>query len=216
MHSLGFQLRRIPSALTLWQHFLHKPLNLWSRFLLVLAAGALAASLFFPIWKIRLVAPQYRSGLNIHIYAYKLDSGNNGQDLVEVNLLNHYIGMRPLAKANFLEMQWMPFVFGLFLILILRAAAIGNMTQIVDLAVLFSYFGLFSLGTFAYRMYQYGHDLDTTAPMAIEPFTPVMFGMQKIANFTQSSYPEWGAYLLFFSWIFVLLSGFASRNEKLL
>lgn len=216
MRSFGEKARLwIHSVLAFEQAFLQKPLNLGSRLLLVLAAGALTASLFFPIWQIRLVAPQYRSGLTIHIYAYELDSGNNGQDLVEVNLLNHYIGMRPLAKANFLEMQWMPFVFGLFLILILRAAALGRMIQVVDLATLFAYFGLFSLGTFAYRMYQYGHDLDPAAPMTIEPFMPTMMGTQKIANFTQSSYPQAGAYLLVVCWLLILCAGFVSRREKL-
>ena len=216
MTSEGRTLRdRIHALLAYEQAFLQKPLNILSRFLLLLAAGAVAASLFFPIWQIRLVAPQYRDGLTIDIYAYQLDSGNNGQDLVEVNLLNHYIGMRPLEKANFLEMQWMPFVFGLFVLLLLRAAALGRMILVVDLVALFAYFGIFSLGTFAYRMYQYGHDLDPTAPMKMEPFMPTMMGVQQIANFTQSSFPQLGAYLLFASWIFVVAAGFASHREKL-
>lgn len=198
------------------QAFLRKPLNITSRLVLVLAAGLMAAAMFFPVWKIRLVAPQYTGGIELAIYTWKLEPGNNGQDLVEINLLNHYIGMKPLAQADFLEMQWMPFAFGLFFILILRAAVLGKMVSVVDLAVLFGYFGAFSIGTFAYRLYTYGHVLDPKAAMKIEPFMPTLIGVNKIANFTQSSFPQTGAILLFVSWLFVLAAAVFSCREDAL
>ena len=49
--------------------FLHKPLNLRSRFLLLLAAACIATALFFPLWKMHLVAPQYSDGLDLYISA---------------------------------------------------------------------------------------------------------------------------------------------------
>src|SRR5690554_4707359 len=89
------------------QHaFFKKPLNVWSRLALVLASIALILAMFFPIWQIHLLAPQYPKGLDMWIYVWKLDAGNGGQDLFEINLLNHYIGMRALEEADFLEMQW--------------------------------------------------------------------------------------------------------------
>lgn len=196
------------------QTFLRKPLNITSRLVLLLAAVLMTAALFFPVWKIRLVAPQYRDGLELSIYTWKLEAGNRGQDLVEINLLNHYIGMKPLEQADFLEMQWMPFAFGLFLLLILRAAVLGRMVAVVDLAVLFGYFGAFSIGTFAYRLYAYGHNLDSMAPVKIEPFMPMLIGVSKIANFTQSSFPQTGAILLFASWLMILAAAFFSRREE--
>ena len=60
---------------------------------------------------------------------------------------------------------------------------------LVDLSVLFMYFGAFSLGSFVYRLYSYGHHLDPHAPMKIEPFMPVVLGSQQIANFVQTSLP---------------------------
>ena len=51
------------------------------------------------------------------------------------------------------------------------------------------YFGAFSLGSFAYRLYSYGHHLDPHAPMKITPFMPVVIGSQQIANFVQTSLP---------------------------
>lgn len=208
--------RGLRALLGIEQIFLRKPLNLTSRLVLVLAAGFIATAMVFPVWKIRLVAPQYRDGLELSIYTWKLEAGNGGQDLVEINLLNHYIGMKPLVQAEFLEMQWMPFAFGLLILLILRAAVLGRMVAVVDLVVVFGYFGAFSIGTFAYRLYTYGHNLDTMAPVKIEPFMPMLIGVSKIANFTQSSFPQTGAILLFASWVLLLAAAFFSRREEAL
>ena len=48
--------------------FLHKPLNLWSRLLLLAAAVTIGISLFFPLWKMHLVAPQvFRRPRSLHL-----------------------------------------------------------------------------------------------------------------------------------------------------
>ncbi|MGC4074120.1 MAG: hypothetical protein QM760_16730 [Nibricoccus sp.] len=195
--------------------FLSRPLNMTSRLLLLVAAGALVAAVFLPLWKIHLVAPQYREGLSLQIFSHKLVGGNDGQDLNEINVLNHYIGMRPLAQADFAEMQWMPFAFGVFVLLALRAAAIGRMISLVDLGVLFLYFTAFSLGNFYYRLYHYGHHLDPRAPMTIEPFTPVMIGSQKIANFIQTSLPQSGGLMLAVFPALIIAAMWFSRKEEL-
>ena len=153
-------------------HFLRRPLNLTSRLLMIVAAGFVVAAVFLPLWKIHLVAPQYREGLSLHIYSYQLVGGNRGQDLVEINGLNHYIGMKPLQQADLVEMTWLPFVFGIFALLSLRAAVIGRMASLIDLGVLFLYFGAFSMGNFYYRLYSYGHHLDPRAALRREGDRP--------------------------------------------
>lgn len=196
--------------------FLQLPLNLVSRALLLLAAVAVGASVLFPLWKMHLSAPQYAEGLELKIYAWKIQGGGlGGNDLNEINNLNHYIGMKPIQQADFTEMQILPFMFGVFVLLALRAAVLGEMRSVLDLFVLASWFGVFSIGSFYYRLYTYGHQLDPKAAVTIEPFTPLMFGTQRIANFTQSSYPQLGTYLL---WLFMalLLAGmWCSRKEEL-
>jgi hypothetical protein len=196
--------------------FLHKPLNLWSRILLLLAAVLIVVSMFFPLWKMHLVAPQYSDGLDLYIYPYKIQGGGfNGQHLAEINNLNHYIGMKPIQQADFLEMIWMPFVFGLIVLLILRSAVFGEMGNVVDLFAVYSYFGLFSIGSFWFRLYQYGHNLDPHAPVHIKPFTPMLIGVKQIANFREYSFPQTGAYLLCLSVLLILLAGWFSRKETL-
>ena len=118
----------------------------WSRLLLLAAAVTIAVSLFFPLWKMHLVAPQYSDGLDLYIFPYKIQGGGlNGQHLVEINNLNHYIGMKPIQEADFMEMRWMPFVFGLIILMTLRSVVFGEMSNVVDLFALYSYFGTFSI-----------------------------------------------------------------------
>lgn len=194
--------------------FLRRSLNLNSRVLLLAAAVTIISAVFFPLWQIRLVAPQYQEGLALRIYAYQLVGGNGGQDLHEINMLNHYIGMRPLSAADFVEMKWLPFAFGIFGLLALRAAVIGRMISLIDLGTLFLYFGIFSIGNFYYRLYTYGHTLDPHAPMTIKPFTPILVGRQQIANFVQSSTPLFGGLLLAVFLLLVLAAIWCSRKEE--
>lgn len=194
--------------------FLRRPLSFSARIMMLLAAACLVLALLLPLWRIGLVAPQYQEGLSLRIYSYQLVAGNNGQDLNEINNLNHYIGMKPLAEADFIEMRWVPFALGLFILLALRAVAIGTMSSLIDLLTLFLYFTAFSFGSFYYRLYTYGHQLDPRAPMTIEPFTPVLIGRQQIANFLQSSWPQWGTLFLGLFPLLLVAAMWFSRKEE--
>jgi hypothetical protein len=141
-------------------------------------------------------APQYPDGLHMDIYSYKLDGGHGGQDVKEINVLNHYIGMRELSTAEFTEFKWIPFVLGALALLFLRATVVGRIGTLVDIVVLYLYFGLFSLWSFAYKLYSYGHDLAPTASVKVAPFMPPLIGHRKLANFDVYSYPAAGSYAL--------------------
>ncbi|ACB75088.1 hypothetical protein [Opitutus terrae] len=193
--------------------FLRRPLSFGARIVLLLAVVSLVLALVLPLWRIGLVAPQYQEGLSLRIYSYQLVAGNNGQDLNEINNLNHYIGMKPLAEADFIEMRWVPFALGFFVLLGLRATALGTMRSLIDLLALYLYFTAFSFGSFYYRLYTYGHQLDPKAPMTIQPFTPVLIGRQQIANFLQSSWPEIGALFLGLFPVLIVLAMWMSRQE---
>jgi hypothetical protein len=190
-----------------FHEFLDRPLH--GRARLVLAALVIPLLLTFtaPLWKIYLVAPQYPQGLYMEIWSYKLEGGDDGQHIQEINTLNHYIGMKPIDRAALSDLDWLPFAIGGLVLLALRVAAIGNVRSLVDLAVITTYVSLFGLGRFAYKLYVYGHDLDPTAPVRMKPFMPVLLGTKQIANFTTSSYPLMGSvYLgLFVTGVFVLL-----------
>ena len=175
---------------------LDAPIDLGPRILLVLAFALLLPTYLAPLYNLTMFAPQYQDGLRLHIYSYRLEGGNAGQDVKEINLLNHYIGMKDLAAEDFTEFKWLPFVIGIFGLLFLRAAVMGKMTHLVDVLVLYVYFGAFALWSFAYKMYWYGHNLAPTAAVRVDPFTPPLFGYKKLANFEVYSYPAAGSYAL--------------------
>jgi hypothetical protein len=176
--------------------FLETPLDIAPRVLLLAALLLVLPCYLFPLYEMTMFAPQYPDGLRLHIYSYKLEGGNHGQDAKEINLLNHYIGMKDLETSDFTEFKWIPFVVGAFGLLFLRTAVVGKIAHLVDVLVLYVYFGLFSLWSFAYKMYWYGHHLSPTASVKIDAFTPPLFGYKKLANFEVYSYPGPGSYAL--------------------
>ena len=86
----------------------------------------------------------------------------------------------------------MPFVIGALLLLLLRTAVLGKVGTLVDLFVVFVYFAAFSLWSFGYKLYRYGHDLAPTAAVRVAPFMPPLYGHRKLANFDVYSYPRGG------------------------
>ncbi len=188
--------------------FFELPLALKSRILILVAVVALLPTYFFPLWNLSFYSNQYTDGLVLHIYSYQLEGGKtpNRDDLREINSLNHYIGMRPLLESDFSEFTWLPLVIGLLMVLALRAMVIGKMSNLVDVFVIFTYFGLFSMWSFYHRLYMYGHNLDPTASIKVQPFTPPFFGTKQIANFTVNSFPDVGSYAFFAFGILMLLA----------
>lgn len=175
---------------------LEAPLGALPRLLVALAALLIVPTFLFPLWRLTMFAPQYPEGLRLEISSHKLDGGHDGQDVKEINLLNHYIGMKDLSAEDFSEFKWMPFVLGALALLFLRAAVHDRLAALLDVVMMYLYFAAFSLWTFAYKLYRYGHDLDPRAAVQVEPFMPPMFGHKTLANFEVYSYPAGASYAL--------------------
>jgi hypothetical protein len=163
--------------------------------LVFLAALALVPTFFVPLWHMTFVAQQYPEGLNLYVYSHNLVGGDDGNDLTEINILNHYIGMAELEPADFNELKWIPLVIGLIGVLTLRVAAIGTLRSLVDVIVVSLYFGGFSMWSFWYKLHYYGSNLDPKASVHVVPFMPPMFGYKLVGQFDVWSYPALGAYL---------------------
>jgi hypothetical protein len=174
--------------------FLDEPLGVTPRLMMVAAAALLLTTFFLPLWNLTMFAPQYPDGLRLDIYSSGLAGARGGQDLKEINVLNHYIGMRALAVEDFMEFKWMPYVIGGIGLIILRAVVHGTVAALLDVNVVFGYFSTFSLFSFGYKLYRYGHDLAPNAAVRVDPFTPPIFGYEKIANFEVYSYPQAATY----------------------
>jgi len=184
------------SRLYRFYELLDRPIRNRARIRILIFAAFMFLSYLGPLWRITLVAPQYPTGLKLDIYSYMVRGGHGGHDIQEINQLNHYIGMRKIDQSALVDLDWLPFAFGILILLALRLAALGTVKALVDLSVLTFYSGGFALARFVYRIYLFGHDLDPHAPVHIEPFMPVVFGTKQVANFTVSSYPQAGAAFL--------------------
>lgn len=172
---------------------LEQPLFTRERIVLALLVPLLLMAFLFPLWRISMEAPQYPNGLSMDIFPHTIVGGHGGSDIAEINILNHYIGMKKIDRAALTDLGWMPFAIGALAVLALRVAVIGNVRMLVDLMVITLYVCIFAFARFVYMLYTYGHELDPSAPVKVPGFTPALFGTKQIANFTTHSYPQLGA-----------------------
>ena len=98
-----------------------KTLQKWVRLVLVLCAAGLVLVLFVPMWRIDLEAPQYPEGLMLLIYP-----NNIGGNVDIINGLNHYIGMKTLHTADFMEFTVLPYIIAVFAALFVITAIAGK------------------------------------------------------------------------------------------
>lgn len=194
-------------SLDAFYRFLDEPIFPWARIALALLTIFVGLSFTAPMWHIDMSAPQYPQGLELYIYSYKIDGGNDGNDVQEINVLNHYIGMKELKAEEFTELKWIPLVLGAITVLTFRSVVVGTLGSVLDLLVISSYFGLFSLWSFWYKLSAYGHDLDPRAAVQVDPFTPPVFGHKMVGQFEVWSYPSPGAWLVVGFGVF-LIAGF--------
>ena len=179
-----------------WARIIARPITSGLRIGVASLVLPLVASFLFPLWTIRMEAPQYPQGLRMDIYAYRLHGGHDGRDIAEINNLNHYIGMRKIERSSIPELGWIPFAFGFLALLALRTAVLVTLRDLVDLCVLIGYITLFFFGRFVLMLYNYGHHLAPEAAIEVDPFMPAVIGTKQIANFTTHSLPNLGTLCL--------------------
>jgi copper chaperone NosL len=174
----------------------------------VLGAGAaavafFAASFFVPWWTFALYAPQYPKGLTLVISLTGM-----GGDVSEIDLLNHYIGMKHLAGAAPVERHLAGYGVALIavLTLVMLAASGKKLNKLVALPAIGFPVGF--LADSFYWLYTFGHQLDPKAPLRIGAFTPEMFGNGQIGQFETFASPAVGFWLAIAGVAFALLATF--------
>jgi len=183
--------------------------------LLILGVGLFLILVYFvPIWSIYLTAPQYPEGLGMKIWINKV-LGDTHYDLQNINLLNHYIGMKEIVSDSIPELLFMPFVLG-YLIL---GALVTELFPRVGMAFLgiinLGLVGLVGFYDFWRWEYNYGHNLNPDAPIIVEgmAYQPPLLGCKEMLNITACSYPSYGGYILFGS-LLVLIFVIWSEKKK--
>ncbi len=191
-------------------------MNVLARGLLALASFLLIGVYFFPLWKIKLHAPQYPEGLGMLIWVNNI-TGEKPHDLRNINLLNHYIGMRPIEPEKVPELKIMPFIFAFFIILGLLGAVTGKKKILKAWVILFIIFGIVGIADFYRWEYEYGHNLDPNAPLKVPgmAYQPPLIGCKTLLNMKACSFPDTGTYIAAGSLILGILAwGVSSLGRK--
>jgi copper chaperone NosL len=183
-----------------------------SRIILCIASLILIATLFLPIWKIEMSAPQYPEGLEMKIWLDKMSG-----DVDVINGLNHYIGMRHIEEDDFVEFKVLPYIVMALIVIGLVLAFIGKRKGLYFFACLLILFGVAALLDYYKWGYEYGHNLDPTAPIQVPgmAYQPPLIGYKQLLNFGAYSIPDWGGWIFATCGILVLFSaGFEWYKNK--
>ncbi len=179
-----------------------------SRVYIILAIICLLLTYAFPLYRMTLKSNFYPEGLVLDIYSYKLRSGHNNTDLREINVLNHYIGMKEIKEEDFPEFTWLPIAIGAVTFIALLALLIKRLRKPLlyfDTAFLIGV-GLFGFYRFYKWLYHFGHDLDPRAAIKVQGFTPPLIGFKQIANFGVYNMPQLGVYGMILATIFMIVA----------
>ena len=114
---------------------------------------------FFPLWNVRLTAPQYPEGLGMHIRINTVE-GATENDLNNINNLNHYIGMKRIEPESIPELRYMPWIVAVVVVTGLAAAVIARRKLIYAWTAVFLLVAIAGLVDFWKWEYDYGHHLD--------------------------------------------------------
>lgn len=161
----------------------------------------LASTLVLPLWDIAIFAPQYPEGLSLQIWLNRI-----GGDLRNINILNHYVGMKEISPSDIPELTYFPILVGGILGLGVLALVTVHALSIGAYVAAFAMFAVFSLYDFWKWEYDYGHDLNPLAPIKVPgmSYQPPLFGKETLLNITIYSYPAVGGWLMMLSFLAVL------------
>lgn len=184
-----------------------------TKVLLLFSGALLVLSLFYPIWRIELDAPQYPEGLTLTIFANKI-----GGQLDIINGLNHYIGMKTIHANEFIEFAVLPYVISAYALACLVVIAIRKRTILYLLFGFFVAFGTLAMIDFWRWEYNYGHNLDPSAAIIVPgmAYQPPLLGFKQLLNFGAYSIPDIGGWFLLISGVLMGTAVFIElrRNRK--
>ncbi len=170
--------------------------NILPRILMVLAAASLLSLFIFPMWRITLIAAQYPEGVTMYIWINKL-GGETPSTIQNINILNHYVGMKFIEEDSFPELKYFPYIVGSMGAMAVLIALVNRKSLYLAWTVVMVLLAIAGIYDFYLWEYEYGHNLSPDAPIKIPgaSFQPPLIGTKKILNFVAMSFPHTGGYL---------------------
>jgi copper chaperone NosL len=178
-----------------------KALSNLSRILLALSALLMVSAYYVPLWQILMWAPQYPEGLEMKIWINTISG-----DVKIISALNHYIGMKHIEVEMFPEFGYMIYIVGALIGVGLLTALINRRFMVVTYAILIIASGIAALVDFYLWGYDYGHNLDPTAPIVVPgmSYQPPLIGTKQLLNFTAFSGPDIGGWIFMVTGVLVI------------
>ncbi len=173
----------------------------------LLVTACIVVAWEMPLWQMKLTAPMYPAGLKMIAYGSRLEG-----DLRELNIVNHYVGMKHIVPEEFGVMWLFPVGLGVIFILALIPIFLPRLRKLCALASLM--FPVVILGFIQYYLYKFGHGLNPDAPFRIPEFMPVAIGNSTIVNFTAHSMIGWGMVALILPAIFLGFNQFVFPTKS--
>ncbi len=188
--------------------------SILSRSFFLLGLLLLLPIFYSPLWEIHMDAPQYPEGLTMDIH-YNTIVGGNENDLENINLLNHYIGMKKIIPDSIPELHYMKYIIlGLFF-LGLVALVIGRKNVLWSWIILATLVGVVGIYDFNSWEEEYGSELNPHAPIKVEGmvYKPPLIGEKQLLNITATSYPEIGGLCFVFSIVITALATITAHKR---
>ena len=163
--------------------------------MIAVSALLLVSAYFVPLWQILMWAPQYPEGLEMKIWINTLTG-----DVKIISALNHYIGMKHIEVSMFPEFKYMIYIVAFIIGIGLLTALSNRRVMLWVYSILMIGAGIGALVDFYLWGYDYGHNLNPTAPIVVPgmSYQPPLIGTKQLLNFTAFSGPDIGG------WIFVV------------
>ncbi len=164
------------------------------KIIFLLAALSLLGMFIAPIWRISLLAPQYPQQLTMYIWINQI-TGDEAGTLQNINILNHYVGMKEINPDSIPELVYFPKIILGMAALGLVFALINNKKFWIAWVVILSILGILGIYDFYLWLYDYGHNLSPEAAIKVPgmAYQPPLIGTKMLLNFKASSWPHWGS-----------------------
>jgi len=182
------------------------------RIITLFAIACLMMLFFFPLWEITLIAPQYPDGVTMYIWINQI-TGDTPGTLQNINILNHYVGMKYIEPDSIPELTYFPWVVGGLGVFGLIAAIVNKSGLYLSWAIIFLILAALGIYDFYLWEYDYGHNLDPKAPIKVpgQSYQPPLFGSKMLLNFNAISYPGTGGIFMGISMALAFVSWWIRR-----
>jgi hypothetical protein len=189
--------------------FLDRPVGPVPRSLLVFSALLLLPVYLLPLWHVRVVlSPARQLALDVYAQHWIVEGPPPPPDAAEFEEVTPGEIAPQSAGPN-----WFPFALGALGLLALRAAVVGKIGSVLDVAVLGGYFVLFALWSFGGQAVNYGVNIFPGGELAITPIDGPLFGSQALGELLVDSRPGSGTYLMLGLLLLLVLAFLAAWRE---